>query len=174
MTRLLFITALLLSASLCQAQTPSPSDTNESAAAPDLAQGLQARPWLFTVGPYVHHWSSNPEHRRAFVFALEKHVDGERLVGLSLFRNSFGQPSAYAYAGYHWHGFLGDPRLTAKVTAGIIYGYTGKYEDKVPLNLNGFSPGLIPSISYKVSQQDYLGVLLLGSAGFVLTYGHSF
>jgi hypothetical protein len=170
LTRLLVSLALWAGASLCQAQDTAPGDAAEPAA----AQGLQPRPWTFTVGPYVHHWSKNPDHRTAFIFALEKHQDERWLIGLSLFRNSFGQPSAYAYTGYHWHGFLGQPRLTAKVTAGIIYGYTGEYEDKVPLNWNGFSPGLIPSLGYKLSERDALHVMVLGGAGYILAYSHTF
>ncbi len=126
------------------------------------------------VAPYVHHWTQSPEHRHAYIFTLEKHQDEQRLIGLALFRNSFGQPSAYAYGAYHWHGFLGEPRLTAKVSAGIIYGYTGKYADKVPLNWNGFSPGLIPSVGYKITQQDALHIMVLGAAGLALGYSHSF
>ncbi len=168
--RLLISSALLLGASLCQAQDTPPEKTAE----PGVAQGLRAEPWTFTVGPYVHHWSESPDHRTAFIFALEKHQDDRRLIGLSLFRNSFGQPSAYAYAGYHWHGFLGQPRLTAKVTAGIIYGYTGQYEDKVPLNWNGFAPGLIPSLGYKLTEHDALHVMVLGGAGYILAYSHTF
>ncbi len=174
LTRFVFLSVLLLSAGHCLAQDLPPEAPAPAEPTPALAQGLKPQAWTFTVGPYVHHWSKNPEHRTAFVFAVEKHVDERRLIGLSLFRNSFGQPSAYAYGGYHWHNFLGEPRLTAKVTAGIIYGYTGKYADKVPLNWNGFSPGLIPSLGIKLTEHDALHVMLLGGAGYILGYSHTF
>jgi len=138
------------------------------------AESSSAQPVILTVAPVVYHWRDDPEHKYAFVISLEQHLDRERLVGLALFRNSFGQPSAYAYGGYHWHDLLGEPRLSLKVSAGIIYGYTGEYADKVPLNWNGFSPGLIPSLSYKVSAKGSLNLMLLGTAGVVMGYSHSF
>lgn len=166
----LFFVALLLSTVPGHAQdlpaenTASPSSTDE----------LPEYPWTFTVAPYVHHWRKNPDHRYAFIFSLEKHQDANQLLGLALFRNSFGQPSAYAYTAYQWEEVLGDPRLTAKISAGIIYGYKGAYADKVPLNWHGYSPGLIPALGYKVTERDTVQVMLLGGAGFSLGYGHSF
>ncbi|MDP3702742.1 MAG: ABC transporter ATP-binding protein [Hylemonella sp.] len=133
-----------------------------------------AYPLTLTVAPVVYHWRDDPEHKYAFVMSLEQYLDREQLVGLALFRNSFGQPSAYAYAGYHWHDLLGEPNLSLKVSAGIIYGYTGDYADKVPLNWNGFSPGIIPSLVYKVSANGSLNLMLLGTAGVVMGYSHSF
>lgn len=83
----------------------------ESAAAepssPD--EGEATTPWTFTVAPYVYHWRKNPDHRRAFIFSLEKEQNAKQLLGLALFRNSFGQPSAYAYAGHEWQDFLDTP-----------------------------------------------------------------
>ena len=38
--------------------------------------------------------------------------------GFSAFRNSFGQPSAYAYYGYSWDNLFGHPWLYAKLSGG--------------------------------------------------------
>ena len=167
----IFIFSLLLWAARFSPAQGLPTD---GAIAPAASGPVMAQPWTLSFIPLVHHWTDSPEHRRSFIVSLEKHHDVNQLRGLALFRNSFGQPSAYAYAAYHWHGILGEPRLSAKVSAGIMYGYTGKYEDKVPLNWNGFSPGLIPSLSYKLSQEDALQILLLGTAGFAMGYSRSF
>lgn len=147
----------------------------ESIAAPSSSEeDAAAAPWTFTVAPYVHHWRKNPDHRHAFIFSLEKEQDANQMLGLALFRNSFGQPSAYAYVGQEWQDFLETPRLTAKLTAGIIYGYKGEYADKVPLNRNGYSPGLIPALGYQMTERDSVQFMVLGNAGYTLGYSRSF
>jgi hypothetical protein len=48
------------------------------------------------------------------------------------------------------------------------------YEDKVPLNHNGFSPAIIPSLGYKISPQDSLQMKILGNAGLMFSWGRLF
>ncbi|MEK9951678.1 MAG: ABC transporter ATP-binding protein [Curvibacter sp.] len=166
---------LILAALVWMANPGHAQDFREDPAAPASALNTMPKdPWTLTIAPYVHHWSKSPEHRHAFIVSLEQHQNAHRLYGMALFRNSFGQPSAYAYAAYHQHGVLGNPRLSAKISAGLIYGYKGEYADKVPLNWHGYSPGLIPSLGYKVTEQDSVHIMLLGTAGFTLGYSHSF
>lgn len=144
--------------------------------APDTRSGetRPASPFTFTIAPIVYHWRSDPEHKYSFVITLEQQLDRQRLVGMALFRNSFGQPSVYAYGGYRWPEFLGVSRLDFKLSAGVIYGYTGEYEDKVPLNWRGFSPAIIPSLGYQISSNGSVNLMVLGTAGVVLGYSHSF
>jgi hypothetical protein len=72
-------------------------------------------------------------------------------MGAALFRNSFGDPTVYLYPwGKSYPNFLGVERLTAKWSAGLIYGYVGKWEDRVPFNHNGFSPGFVPALTWKL------------------------
>lgn len=130
--------------------------------------------WTFSIGPYVHHWRHDPTHTDAYVFALERRVPGDRFCGLALFRNSFGQPSAYIYAGWRWDNVLDNPDLAFKVTAGMIYGYVGEHTDKVPFNYNGYSLGIIPSLGYKINATDTLDLMVLGFAGLVFGYSHNF
>ena len=92
----------------------------------------------------------------------------------SIFSNSFGQPTVYVYAGQQFNSLLGVPRLFAKVTAGILYGYVAPYENKVPLNYNGFSPAVIPAIGYQLNTHDSVQLKVLGSAGIMLSYGRRF
>jgi hypothetical protein len=140
-------------------------------APPAPTEGQQ---WTFTFAPIVYHWVYDEEHKPAFVFALERRVAGDRLCGLSLFRNSFGQPSAYVYVGQRWGHLWGIPQLSVKLTAGVIYGYTGNYHDKVPFNWNGFSPTVVPSLVYQFRPKDSLDVMLLGTAAVILAYSHNF
>jgi hypothetical protein len=128
----------------------------------------------FTFSPYTIHWSNNPEHKHVYLVALDEQLPGGRLCGLSLFSNSFGQPSAYVYAGQQFNNLFDNPQLFLKVTGGILYGYVGKYQNKVPLNHHGFSPAIIPSLGYKLTEHDSVQIKLLGTAGLMLSYGRQF
>ena len=142
---------------LAQAGAPEPSHRGE-----------------FTFSPYTHHWGSSPDHKHVYLVALDEQLPGNRLCGMALFSNSFGQPSAYVYAGQQFNNLFDQPRLFLKVTAGVLYGYVGKYQNKVPLNSHGFSPGIIPSLGYKFNEHDSLQVKLLGTAGLMFSYGRQF
>lgn len=154
------------------AQDTNPCPDGWAAQAPPEPEDGQR--WTFTFAPYVYHWRYDEDHRPAFVFALERRVAGNRFCGLSLFRNSFGQPSAYAYLGQRWDNLFDRPELSLKVSYGVIYGYTGQYHDKVPFNWNGFSPTVIPSLAYHLNPQDSLDVMVLGTAGLVFAYSRAF
>lgn len=56
----------------------------------------------------------------------------------------------------------------------ILYGYVSPYEDKVPLNRNGFSPAIIPAIGYQLNAHDSVQIKILGNAGLMFSYGRSF
>lgn len=128
----------------------------------------------FTFSPYTHHWSSSPDHKHVVLFAVDEQLPGGRLCGISLFSNSFGQPTTYVYAGQQFNQLFGQPQLFLKVTAGVLYGYVGQYQNKVPYNYNGFSPGIIPSLGYKITEQDSVQVKLLGTAGLMFSWGRRF
>ena len=106
--------------------------------------------------------------------AFDEQLPGDRLCGISFFSNSFGQPSVYVYAGQQFNSLLGVPRLYAKVTGGLMYGYVAPYENKVPLNYNGFSPAIIPSIGYKLTPHDSVQLQFLGNAALMFSYGRQF
>ena len=127
-----------------------------------------------SFSPFTHHWSRSPEHKHVVLVSLDEQLPGDRLCGVSLFSNSFGQPSAYVYAGQQFNGVLGVPQLFVKVTAGILYGYVKPYEDKVPLNHNGFSPAIIPVIGYQLNPHDSVQLKVLGNAGLMFSYGRRF
>ena len=130
--------------------------------------------WDLTLAPYAHHWSHSPDHRPVFLGAIDRHVNGDRFCGLALFRNSFGQPSAYLYVGQQWNHLMGQPQLFAKISAGLIYGYKGPYQHKIPFNDYGIAPAIIPSVGYAFTRQDSIQVMVLGSAGLLFSYGHRF
>jgi hypothetical protein len=53
-----------------------------------------------------------------------------------------------------------------------MYGYRGKYEDKVPFNNNGFSPGALVSVGWQFNRTTSVQLNALGDAGvmFQLSY----
>lgn len=117
------------------------------------------------ASPYTHHWSYSEEHQQVYTLSLSRRLPDERFCGLALFNNSFGQPSAYAYFGKTWPSLWSNwPRVYASVSAGIIYGYVGPYKNKVPLNVGGFSPAIIPAIGWRLSDHAALEMQLLGTA----------
>ncbi|MGJ7511314.1 ABC transporter ATP-binding protein [Variovorax sp. GT1P44] len=130
--------------------------------------------WELVVGPYALHWSNSDEHTYVVLLGIERAEADGWIWGLSAFRNSFGQPSAYAYYGYRWDNLFGNPALYFKLSGGIIYGYKDQYEDKVPFNHNGFGLGIIPAIGYRFTSVDAVQVGALGTAGLIFTYNRRF
>ena len=128
----------------------------------------------FTFSPYTHHWHHNPEHKLVVLVALDEQVPGDRFCGVAFFSNSFGQPSTFVYVGQQFNNLMNNPRLFVKVTAGVMYGYVGQYQHKVPLNHGGFSPAIIPSIGYRLNEHDSIQVKVLGTAGLMFSYGRQF
>jgi hypothetical protein len=177
-TRLALAVCLLISGPLHSQTTESSTDNWQPC--PDVLADNDApapakdKQWNLTLAPYAYHWSYSPEHRPVLLGAVNRYVNGNRFCGLALFRNSFGQPAAYMYAGKQWNHLLGQPQLFAKVTAGLIYGYKGKYQDKIPFNDYGIAPAIIPSLGYAFTPDDNVQVMLLGTAGLLFAYGRNF
>ncbi len=143
-------------------------------AAQDEADSENGPLWDLTLSPYAHHWRYNPEHKHVFLAALEKRLAHHRFCGVALFRNSFGQPTTYVYAGKQWDGVLNTPKLFTKVSAGLIYGYKGEYQHKIPFNDYGIAPAIIPSIGMQINPEESAQVMVLGTAGLLFAYGRRF
>lgn len=172
-----FTLALLTTALSLMASTSAQAGPNERYCPSFLAVEGAPEPshrGEFVFSPFTHHWSNSDEHKPVVLVALDEQLPGNRFCGVALFSNSFGQPTTYVYAGQQYNNLLGNPKLFVKVTAGILYGYVGKYKDKVPLNHGGFSPAIIPSLGYRLTEHDSLQVKLLGTAGLMFSYGRKF
>lgn len=126
-----------------------------------------SRAYRVFASPYTYHWSDEnaSDHRAVFALGVTLKLPNQRFCGASLFRNSFGQPSAYAFTGWYWPNLWRTyPSVYAAVSAGVLYGYVGRFKDKVPLNFGGFSPVLIPALGYHVTPKVSVEVQLLGTA----------
>lgn len=93
------------------------------------------------------------------------------LAGYAYFNNSFDQKSHYIYGGRWWPLHEGDPGWYFKLTGGLILGYKGPHEDKIPFNHNGVAPGLIPGLGFKAGRAN-VQFNLLGTAGMMITFGY--
>jgi hypothetical protein len=146
--------AMLLPAAACaQAYNPGPLEM--------MGNGY----WRVAASPYSLHWRPSEEHRSVWALGLEWQRQDRWLGGFARFNNSFGQPSAYAYVGKRFPELWGTPQLFGQLSAGVLYGYRGKFEDKVPLNSNGWSPGALATLGWKFNQQLSVAAHVLGDAG---------
>lgn len=131
----------------------------------------------FQVGAYTH-FRENPEFKgRNLMFGLEaiksKGVD-DKVFGILLFDNSFGQASQYAYIGKKWNFSGRLNHFHARLTAGILHGYKEPYDNKLPLTTkNGWSPGILPSIGYQKGRFGF-DLKLLGYEGIMFATGFTF
>lgn len=124
--------------------------------------------WRLALSPFSLHFSNNPEHRYVWAVGVERQRSDDWLAGASFFRNSFGQPSAYVYLGKRFPALLDKPQLFGQVSAGMLYGYKGAYKDKVPLNVHGFSPGLLVSAGWQFTPRVSATAHMLGTAGLMV------
>jgi hypothetical protein len=128
--------------------------------------------WRTVASPLTLHWRFSAEHRHVYALGMERQSDDRWLLGGSLFRNSFGQPSAYVYLGHRSDKLLGKPELFFQWSAGMLYGYKGKYKSKVPLNLNGFAPGAVLSLGWQFDRHVSVAAHALGDAGVMFQLGY--
>jgi hypothetical protein len=136
---------------------------------PGLNQPIEAngQPYGYEifVSPYTHHWTASEEHKPVRAVSVSRLLPNTRFCGFSLFTNSFGQPSAYAFTGKLWPNPIDSmPNVYVSLSGGIMYGYVGRFKNKVPLNLGGFSPVIIPAVGYRLSPRAAIELQFLGTA----------
>lgn len=141
----------------------------QAPAAPAASEFGVAKPKLqFQFSPYTYHFSADTKHEHVYLAGVEREHPNGKLDGLVLFSNSFGQESAFLYPwGGVYHDVWGVKPLSFKWTAGLLYGYKEPYENKVPLNYKGFSPGVILALAYEFRPGWAAQVNLLGTAGLM-------
>jgi hypothetical protein len=119
--------------------------------------------------PYSKHFNANTKHKPVVLIGVEREYPNAKLDGIALFSNSFGQECVYIYPwGGSYKSILGVKPLSFKWTAGLIYGYKPPYENKVPFNHKGFSPGAIIALNYEFKPGWSAQINMLGTAGYML------
>ena len=134
------------------------------------AEGPPARQddvWRLMASPATYHYSRDPDHHYVWMIGIERERPNNVVSGFTYFSNSFGQPSAYAYVGQRMTDFSDYDRLYAQWTAGLIYGYKPPFDDKVPLNYKGFSPGLVLTVGWQLTPTFSTQVNVLGNSALM-------
>jgi hypothetical protein len=124
--------------------------------------------WRFVVSPFSYHFRYSEEHRSVWAIGLERQRRDHWIAGASFFSNSFGQPSGYVYVGKRFPSLFDQPELFGQLSAGMMYGYRGAFQHKVPANYKGFSPGALVSMGWQLTPLAALTGHLLGDAGMML------
>lgn len=143
----------MLLAPLSLAAEPPPKDTGS---------------WYLQTSVYTKHYSPDPEHNNnQDLIGLEREAPSGWVLGGATFRNSFSQRSYYAYAGKRYES--ANYPVYIKLTGGLLEGYSGKYQDKIPLNHFGVAPVIIPSLGAHYGPLAAELVLLGFNAAMVTT-----
>lgn len=150
-----------------------------------VTDGRSADTWLrdgdrffIAYSPYTEHFRNNPEytkHTHLVDVGIESKYDtvwgaDQTLFGVSVFKNSYGQPSQFLYWGQRWDI---KPWLYAKVTAGLLHGYKGKYKNNIPFNGAGVAPGIVPAIGVQYGDVR-AEAIVLGFSALMFTVGYRF
>ena len=136
----------------------------------DLAKPVPAKPyWYVQTSVYTKHFKPKSSHNNnQELIGLERHTKNSYLIGGATFLHSYNKRTYYGYVGKRYD-FAGTP-FYGKITGGLLYGYKGKYRDKIPLNRFEIAPAIVPSLGVKYRR---LGaeIVLLGTAATMINIG---
>ena len=127
-----------------------------------FAQTAQLGHVELNVSPYTYHFSPSPNHKPVWLVGITQVQEDGTLIAGAVFSNSFGQPSAAVQYGRRYLHPFGGERWYVQWMAGVMYGYVPPYEHKVPLNVHGFSPVIVPAVGYQFTRKLSGEILLLG------------
>lgn len=174
---LLVVLTLAAGPALAQVQIPADKPATEEPS--DKAAEKKADSgdyWRLMASPYtVHYHKDNEgEHEYVYMVGIERQRNDGWVWGGVYFSNSFGQPSGYVYVGEKVIGFSRWDKLFFQWTAGVLYGYKEPYEDKVPFNYKGFSPGITLSLGWQFNREWSVQAITLGAAGMMFQVAYDF
>ena len=156
---------------------PEPAQAAPPAPQPTAASAWEApEPWrtdrfFVETSVYTRHFHSDSSHDNDQRLILgEWNIDEKWLVGATEFDNSFDQPCQYVYGGYRVRPFESVQPLYLKLTAGLLHGYTGRYQDKIPFNSSGVAPAILPALGYCLNR-FCSELVLFGLYGTLVTAG---
>ena len=168
---LLLAVPLILLSLTANAAEPKADPAGQTSPASALARYFSAHEsdeWYLGLSPITHHYNPSNEHSPVWLVGVQRVRKSRDIAGIAYFSNSFQQPSVFIYPwGKIYRNFLGQPKVFAQWGAGLLYGYRDPYEDKVPFNQNGYSPGYIVSFGYQFDNRIQAKLNLLGTAGIM-------
>ncbi len=162
-----FLVAALASGLMSFSAMPALSQPAAAASSAESTLAGAGDHWRLMASPYTFHYSRDPLHKPVVMLGLERQHADKSLWGGTLFSNSFGQASTFVYGGQRLTNWSAHPELYAQWSAGIIYGYHGAYKDKVPLNVGGFSPGLVLALGWQFTPAYSAQLNVLGNSALM-------
>ncbi len=161
----------LLSALLCAFALLARAADDPAGAATGAPAEAPKNRWLIQTSVYTDHFNTSTPHQKYLnLVGLEWWAPGNWLMGAAAFRNSFNQPAQYVYIGKLWRPWENYPLVHVKLTGGLLHGYKGKYQDRVPLNSEThIAPLILPSIG--LSGNRFTGDLVFFGQGALVTIG---
>lgn len=166
----IFMVPLVAHAEQPDSYTSEQHTTTASTLLYDLVKPVPAQPyWYVQTSVYTKHFKPKSAHNNnQELIGVERHTENSYLMGGATFLHSYGKRSYYGYVGKRYD-FVGTP-FYVKLSAGLLYGYKGKYRDKIPLNRFEIAPAVVPSLGVKYHR---LGaeVVLLGAAATMINIG---
>jgi hypothetical protein len=149
--------------------TPAPQAT--AASAWDAPEPWRTDRFYLETSNYTKHFHHDPAHDNHQDMILgEWNITEQWLVGASEFNNSFGQASQYVYGGYRFRPLESLQPLYFKLSAGLVHGYAGQYQNKIPFNNSGIAPVIVPSVGYCLNR-FCSELVIFGTAGALVTFG---
>lgn len=135
-----------------------------------LFKPVAAKPyWYVQTSVFTQHFSPKPEHNNnQKLIGIERNRDDSYLWGAATFLNSFEQRSYYAYVGKRFD--FGQTPFYSKITGGLIHGYKGEYQHKIPFNDLKTAPVILPSLGVKIMRVQG-DIILLGANAVTVTIG---
>ena len=130
--------------------------------------------WYFQAGGYMHYTDDEEYEGPPWFAGIEYQRSRNRVVGLSVFNNSFGEFTQYAYLGKSFYPSDRYPGFRIKLTAGVVHGYSGEHHKLLPIRWgDSWGIGIVPTIGY---QWDALGVDIgvLSASGLLFLVGYQF
>tara|TARA_R110002051_G_scaffold83393_1_gene147881 strand:- start:185773 stop:186246 length:474 start_codon:yes stop_codon:yes gene_type:complete len=125
--------------------------------------------WYLQTSVYTQHYSPEPDHNNhQRLIGIERHLPDASLWGAATFKHSFGERANYLYYGKRFA--LGESAFYLKLTGGLLEGYKGEYQDKIPLNRLGVAPAIVPSVGASHNRLS-AELVLLGAAAAMVTVG---
>jgi len=181
------VPALLLAAAGClgaASAVAEPAGTGVGTGATPAATASvwdAPEPWrtdrfYFQTSLATVHWNPQPDHNNTQKLIYgewrlpERWLEGQVVVGAAAFSNSFSQPSQFVFGGLLWRPFDSAPAAYVRLAAGVVHGYKGEYQDKIPFNSSGFAPAIIPAVGYCFNRVC-AETVIFGTAGLMWTLG---
>jgi hypothetical protein len=156
--------------------TPAASSQEVSDPVVVASDPAEAAPknWRLMMSPLTLHFTYDPEHKYVYMLGLERQYTGGLVLGAAYFQNSFGQPSAYAFAGRRFTHVADVEPLFVEINAGVLYGYVPPYNHKVPFVVHGFSPGALAAAGWQFTPTISAQVNMLGLAAVMFQFSVDF